>query len=98
MMLHFVHLGLQVLAFVPPPADTSGVSTAFIRLAKLGAAMLGGVLAFFSVICGFQYMSAMDDAAKAMHAKRAIGSLLVGAIIVAVGVTFAPQIVTAIFP
>jgi hypothetical protein len=98
-MDHFPHL-LPVLAMLqaPPPADTSGVGNAFINLAKLGSAMLGGVIAFFSVICGFQYISAMDDASKAMHAKRAIGYLLVGAVIVAVGVTFAPQIVRAIFP
>ncbi len=99
-MIPLVHFAPHVLAsmLAQPPADTSGVSSAFIGLAKLGGAMLGGVVAFFGVVCGFQYIAAVDDAAKAMHAKRAIGSLLVGAIIVAVSVNFAPQIVSVIFP
>jgi hypothetical protein len=99
-MVSFVHLAPHVLAtlLAQPPADTSGVSSAFTGLAKLGGAMLGGVLAFFGVVCGFQYIGAVDDAAKAMHAKRAIGCLLIGAIIVAVSVNFAPQIVNVIFP
>jgi hypothetical protein len=99
-MLPLLHLAPHVLAslLAQPPADTSGVSNAFIGLAKLGGAMLGGVIAFFGVVCGFQYIAAVDDAAKAMHAKRAIGCLLVGAIIVAVSVNFAPQIVSVIFP
>ena len=99
-MHHLFHLGLHVLStiLIAPPPDKSGVSAAFIGLAKLGGAMLGGVIAFFAVVCGFQYIAAVDDAAKATHAKRAIGSLLVGAIIIAVSVNFAPQIVQTIFP
>ena len=100
MMFHLSHASLHFLAMIAlaPPTDTSGVSAAFINLAKLASAMVGGVIAFFSVMCGFQYIGAMDDTAKATHAKRAIGYLLIGSIIVAVGVTFAPQIVNAIFP
>ncbi len=99
-MVHLFHTGFQVLAMVAmaPPTDTSGVSDAFINLARLGSAMLGGVVALFSMFCGFQYIGAADDASKAMHAKRAIAHLLIGATIVAVGVNFAPQIVRAIFP
>jgi hypothetical protein len=99
-MVPLIHFAPHVLAtlLAQPPADTSGISNAFIGLAKLGGSILGGVIAFFGVVCGFQYIAAVDDATKALHAKRAIGSLLVGAIIVAVSVNFAPQIVSVIFP
>lgn len=95
-MFHLAHFILAAL-MAQMPTDTSGVSDAFVGLAKLAAEMLGGVIAFFGVICGFQYIGAMDDAAKAMHAKRAIGCLLIGAIIAAIGVKFAPTIVQTIF-
>jgi len=98
-MLHLAHFDPAVLAalLAQMPTDTSGVSDAFVGLAKLAAEMLGGVIAFFGVICSFQYIGAMDDASKATHAKRAIGCLLIGTIIAAVGVKFAPTIVQTIF-
>ena len=91
--------GLLLAPWLPAlPADTdpTGVSAAFTNLARLFAGVLAGVVTFFVVVEGFLYITAIDDVQKATHAKRALGTLLFGAILVALAVTIGPQIVDAI--
>ena len=77
-------------------ADPTGVDAAFGRVALLFAGVIGGVVGFFVVLNGYQYITAVDDTTRAMHATRAAGGLIFGAMIVILGVTIAPALVTAI--
>lgn len=86
-----MHLHSLVLA-----ADPTGVDAAFTRVAALFAGVIGGVTGFFVVINGYQYIVAVDDTTRAMHAKRAAGGLIFGAMIVILGITIAPALVGAI--
>jgi len=87
----WMHLHVFVIA-----ADTTGVDAAFTRIAALFAGVIGGVTGFFVVLNGYQYITAVDDTTRAMHAKRAAGGLIFGAMIVILGVTIAPALVGAI--
>jgi hypothetical protein len=89
------YLFAQRLALVLA-ADPTGVDAAFGRVALLFAGVIGGVVGFFVVLNGYQYIVAVDDTTRAMHAKRAAGGLIFGAMIVILGVTIAPALVTAI--
>ena len=90
------HLASLAAVLVPPPAaDQTGVNAAMIGLARIGAGFLAGVLTLFLVISGYQYMTT-DEAQRGMHAKKAIGALLGGAVLVLVATTMAPQVVNAI--
>jgi hypothetical protein len=83
-------------AFVEQPiTDQTGISNAFIALARLGAGFLVGVLTLFLVVQGFQYM-ASDETTRGSHLKRGLGALLGGAILVLVATTLAPDLVSAI--
>lgn len=79
--------------FMLPLADVNG---AFTGLAGMLAGYLAAVLAFILVIAGYQYMFALDDHNKAMQSKRAIGVALVGAIVVALAVGWAPTFISKI--
>jgi predicted acyltransferase len=79
--------------FMLPLADVNG---AFNGLAGMLAGYLAAVLAFILVIAGYQYMFALDDHNKAMQSKRAIGVALVGAIVVALAVGWAPTFISKI--
>lgn len=88
-----VSFQMKLFTLATPSAD---IGSGFNNLASTLATYLGGVLAFVLVIEGYLYMSAVDDAQKAMHAKRAIGAAVAGAILVAVAVSLAPTIVKSI--
>jgi hypothetical protein len=92
----YLHAWVIAAAFAQPPADTTGISDAFNRLATLGAGIIGGVVAFFVVINGYLYITASDDLQRGTHAKRAFGALLFGALIVILGANIGQAIVTAI--
>jgi uncharacterized membrane protein YjgN (DUF898 family) len=92
----YLHLWVIAAAFAPPPTDTTGISAAFTRLATLGAGIIGGVVAFFVVVNGYLYLTTSDDLQRGAHAKRAMGGLLFGALIVILGANIAPAIVNAI--
>jgi hypothetical protein len=77
------------------PLDSTGVSDAFIGLARVGAGFLAGVLTLFLVVQGYQYM-VTDEAVRGSHAKKAVSALLGGAILILLAVTLAPRLVTAI--
>jgi hypothetical protein len=79
-----------MLHFLLPLADVNG---AFTGLAGMLASYLAAVLAFVLVIAGYQYMFALDDHTKAMQSKRAMGVALVGAIVVALAVGWAPTFI-----
>ncbi len=85
-----------MIPFIPhlllPLAD---IGTAFSAVAILLAGFLGGVLMFVMVVNGYLYMMAMDDVQRATRAKAAIGAAILGGILVATAVTFAPDLVTA---
>ncbi len=85
------HLHFLVIA-----ADTTGIDAAFTRIAALFAGVIGGVTGFFVVLNGYNYITAIDDTTRATHAKRAAGGLIFGVMIVVLGVTIAPALVTAI--
>ena len=87
----WTHMHFLVIA-----ADTTGVDAAFTRVAALFAGVIGGVTGFFVVLNGYQYITAVDDTQRAMHAKRAAGGLIFGAMIVILGMTIAPALVGAI--
>lgn len=87
----WTHIHFLVIA-----ADTTGVDAAFTRIAALFAGVIGGVTGFFVVLNGYQYITAIDDTQRAMHAKRAAGGLIFGVMIVILGVTIAPALVTTI--
>ncbi|MBV9257685.1 MAG: hypothetical protein JO215_06675 [Ktedonobacteraceae bacterium] len=73
-----------------PFADVNG---AFNGLAGMLAGYLAAVLAFVLVIAGYQYMFALDDHSKATQSKRAMGVAIVGAIVVALAVGWAPTFI-----
>ncbi|GHO88158.1 hypothetical protein [Dictyobacter formicarum] len=83
---------LSVVTF--PGFVLADVSGAFNGLAAMFAGWLAGILAFILVIEGYQYMFALDDNQKAMHAKRAIGAAIVGGILVVVATNLAPTLVS----
>lgn len=76
--------------FLIPLADVNG---AFNGLALMLASYLAAVLAFVLVIAGYQYMFALDDHTKATQSKRAMGVAIVGAIVVALAVGWAPTFI-----
>lgn len=86
----------QMIHFIMPLADdTTGISNAFIGIAKLLAAAVAGPIAVVLVVEGYQYMFA-DSSQRGTHVKRAIAFILGGATLVILGVTIAPLIVKAI--
>jgi hypothetical protein len=89
-----IHVNLAAV-LVDPGADQTGVSGAMIGLARIGAGFLAGVLTLFLVVQGYEYM-ATDQATRGTHLKKAIATLLGGAVLILVAATMAPQIVTAI--
>jgi len=85
-----------MVPFIPhlflPLAD---IGTAFTAVAVLLSGFLGGVLMFVMVVNGYLYMMAMDDVQRAARAKAAIGAAIVGGILIATAVNFAPDLVAA---
>ncbi len=88
--------GVMVLG--DSPADATGVSNALQGLARLFAGMVVGVASLALVICGLLYMTAFDDVSRAMHARRAIGAIVIGLLLVVLATTIAPQLISAIQP
>ena len=76
-----------------PFADVSG---AFNGLTGMLVSYVAAVLAFVLVIAGYQYMFSLDDHNKASQSKRAIGFALVGAIVIALAVGWAPTFISKI--
>jgi Type IV secretion system pilin len=91
-MIHFMILRAGILAAAPP----SGVNGAFNGISGMFVSYLAAVLAFILIIAGYQYMFALDDHNKATQAKRAIGVAIVGAILVALALGLATNVVTKI--
>lgn len=83
------------LILAAPPPDPTGVNAAFTRIAILFASVIGGVVAFFVVVNGYMYITSGEDT-RQTYAKRAMGTLLFGALIVILGANIAPAIITAI--
>lgn len=85
-----------MIPFIPHPfVALADIGTAFAAVAVLLAGFLGGVLMFVMVVNGYLYMMAMDDVQRAARAKAAIGAAILGGILIATAVNFAPDLVTA---
>lgn len=65
---------------------------AFTAIAKLLAGYLPGVVTLMLVIIGYVYASSVDDPQKATAAKRAIGMLIVGGLLIASAVALGPKL------
>ena len=88
-------LHTQALILAAAAADPTGIDAAFTRIAVLFAGVIGGVVAFFIVINGYMYITTSEDN-RGMYAKKAMGGLLFGALIVILGANIAPALITAI--
>ncbi len=78
-------------------ADETGISEAMYGIARLIAGAVGGTIAVVIVIEGYQYMFT-DSASRGSHLKKTIALIVGGAILIILGVSIAPLIVTAITP
>jgi hypothetical protein len=65
---------------------------AFKGIATELAGYLTGFVTLMLVVIGYIYASSVDDPQKATAAKRAIGMVIVGGIIIAGAVSFAPTL------
>jgi hypothetical protein len=81
---------------VPMMIPLADIGSALTGLGTLFVTYLGPALALALVIAGFNYMAAFDDHQRATSAKRAIGVVIGGAVLVAVGMALGPSIVTTI--
>ncbi len=78
-------------------ADETGISDAMYGVARLIAGAVGGTIAVVIVIEGYQYMFT-DSASRGSHLKKTIALVIGGAILIILGVSIAPLVVTAITP
>ncbi len=73
-------------------AAAQAAGGAFTAIARLLAGYLPGVVTLMLVIIGYVYASSVDDPQKATAAKRAIGMLIVGGLLIASAVTVGPKL------
>ncbi len=78
-------------------ADETGISDAMYGIARLIAGAVGGTIAVVLVVEGYQYLFT-DSASRGSHLKKTIALVIGGAILIILGVSIAPLIVTAITP
>jgi hypothetical protein len=91
--LPLVTVALQFLVL----ADETGISDAMYGIARLIAGAVGGTIAVVLVVEGYQYLFT-DSASRGSHLKKTIALVIGGAILIILGVSIAPLIVTAITP
>jgi hypothetical protein len=97
------HLAPLLSNACPNPAETSpgctggpDIGAGFINIADFVSRPLGAVCGGILVFEGYHYATASDDPQKAAHAKRAIWSLIIGAVIVFFGTVIGPYLQTII--
>jgi hypothetical protein len=76
-----------------PLAD---VGSALTGIATMLVSYLPQIVVLALIIVGYTYMFALDDHNKASQAKRALGVVVGGAILVAAALTWGPGLVTTI--
>ncbi|GHO59206.1 TrbC/VirB2 family protein [Ktedonobacter robiniae] len=85
-----MHLHLTALV------QAADISSAFSNLTTLITGYLAPVVGFALAVLGYMYITALDDYQRAAHIKRAIGMVIVGAIIVAIAATASTELVNNI--
>lgn len=109
MLLAHLPLAIQILSLhalsplIPNacpggPGCTGGpdLGSGFINIADYFARWVGPICGIYFVFEGYHYLTSSDDPQKAAHAKRAIGSVIVGAIFVFFGTVLGPYLATII--
>ena len=90
-MLHF----LTTLSVFRAYLIVADIGTAFLALASLMEKYVIGVTTVALMIEGYMYATSLDDPQKLMHVKKAIGATVIGAMIVVLAASLAPELVTA---
>jgi type IV secretory pathway VirB2 component (pilin) len=81
---------------LPALLPLADVGSALTGIAKMLVGYLPQVVALALILVGYTYMFALEDHNRASQAKRAIGVVIGGAILVAVALTWGPDLVTTI--
>ncbi|GHO49186.1 TrbC/VirB2 family protein [Ktedonospora formicarum] len=74
----------------------ASIGSAFSNLTTLITSYLIPVVAFALAVLGYMYITSLDDYQRAAHIKRAIGMVIVGAIIVVIATTISTELVNNI--
>lgn len=74
------------------PFPLADIGSAVKGLSDLLENPLGDILAFALILAGYAYILAQDDHNRAAAAKRAVGFIIIGAILVMLAPTLGPQI------
>jgi hypothetical protein len=97
MILNTVYWSLYSMV-LGAETDLTEVSTAFKNLGTMLGSVAAAVIGLFVIIEGYLYITAGDDVQKAQHAKRAMGGLVFGAVLVILGGFIGTTIYNSIKP
>lgn len=85
-----------MLSHFPVLVLGASIGSAFSNLTTLITGYLIPIVAFALAVLGYMYITALDDYQRAAHIKRAIGMVIVGAIIVVIATTISTELVNNI--